>query len=207
MLYLHGNGANLSTPENVERYEALRRLGLQIVAPEYPGFGEVNGTPSEAALDAAARDAWAWLREQGVPPSADRDLRLVAGVRRRDRPRERRRRACGRPRRRLLGRRRPGQRVVSVAAGPPDGAQPLRVARTDRAPGKSPAPAARDRRHHRAGVACPDAAGRCAGASASRRTHGRTHPREPARRERGTRRRCRRSSPACSRRRTVSVQP
>ena len=70
MVYLHGNGANLSTPENVERYEALRRLGFQIVAPEYPGFGEVNGTPSEAALDAAARDAWDWLREQGVPASA-----------------------------------------------------------------------------------------------------------------------------------------
>ena len=70
VLYLHGNGANLSTPENVERYEALRRLGLQVVAPEYPGFGEVNGTPSEAALDAAASDAWAWLREQGVPASS-----------------------------------------------------------------------------------------------------------------------------------------
>lgn len=70
VVYLHGNGANLATPENVERYEALGRLGLQVVAPEYPGFGEVNGTPSEAVLDAAARDAWAWLREQGVPPSS-----------------------------------------------------------------------------------------------------------------------------------------
>ena len=72
VVYLHGNGANLSTPENVERYEVLRRLGLQVVAPEYPGFGEVNGTPSEAALDAAARDAWAWLRDQGVPVLRDR---------------------------------------------------------------------------------------------------------------------------------------
>jgi pimeloyl-ACP methyl ester carboxylesterase len=70
VLYLHGNGANLASAENVERYEALRRLGLQVVAPEYPGFGEVSGTPSEAALDAAARDAWDWLREQGVPASS-----------------------------------------------------------------------------------------------------------------------------------------
>jgi pimeloyl-ACP methyl ester carboxylesterase len=70
VLYLHGNGANLATPENVERYQVLQRLGLQVVAPEYPGFGEVSGTPSEAALEAAARDAWTWLREQGVSASS-----------------------------------------------------------------------------------------------------------------------------------------
>ena len=70
VLYLHGNGANVGTPENVERYEVLRQLGLQIVIPEYPGFGDVGGTPSESALDAAARDAWDWLREQGVPASS-----------------------------------------------------------------------------------------------------------------------------------------
>lgn len=70
VVYLHGNGANVDTPENVERYEVLHRLGLQVVAPEYPGFGEVSGTPSEAALDAAARDAWEWLRAQGVPAAS-----------------------------------------------------------------------------------------------------------------------------------------
>ncbi len=70
VLYLHGNGANLSTPENVERYDHLRTLGLQVVTPEYPGFGALAGTPSEAALGAAARDAWAWLREEGVPASS-----------------------------------------------------------------------------------------------------------------------------------------
>jgi pimeloyl-ACP methyl ester carboxylesterase len=70
VLYLHGNAANLSTPVNVERYEQLQRLGLQVVTPEYPGFGEVEGAPSEAALGLAARDAWSWLREQGVRPSS-----------------------------------------------------------------------------------------------------------------------------------------
>jgi len=70
VLYLHGNGANLSTPENVERYDHLRTLGLQVVTPEYPGFGALEGTPSEATLGAAARDAWAWLREMGVPASS-----------------------------------------------------------------------------------------------------------------------------------------
>jgi pimeloyl-ACP methyl ester carboxylesterase len=70
VLFLHGNGANVSTPANVERYEILWRLGLQVVAPEYPGFGEVDGTPSEVTLDAAARDAWNWLREQDVPSAS-----------------------------------------------------------------------------------------------------------------------------------------
>ena len=70
VLYLHGNGANVSTPENVERYEQLHDLGLQVVAPEYPGYGELTGTPSEPALTAAARDGWAWLRENGVPDAS-----------------------------------------------------------------------------------------------------------------------------------------
>ena len=70
VVYLHGNGANVSTPVNVERYEILWRLGLQVVAPEYPGFGELAGTPSEPTLDAAARDAWNWVREQEVPSSS-----------------------------------------------------------------------------------------------------------------------------------------
>ena len=82
VVYLHGNGANVDTPENVERYEVLHRLGLQVVAPEYPGFGELSGSPSEAALDAAARDAWEWLRAQGVPAAsiAIYGWSLVSGV-------------------------------------------------------------------------------------------------------------------------------
>lgn len=70
VLYLHGNGANLSTPENIERYQQLHRLGVQVVAPEYPGYGEVDGSPSEQALGAAARDGWTWLRHGGVPASS-----------------------------------------------------------------------------------------------------------------------------------------
>ena len=72
-------GANVGTPESVERYRQLHELGLKVVAPESPGFGEVAGVPSEAAIVAAARDAWDWLRESGVP-RVDRDLRLAARV-------------------------------------------------------------------------------------------------------------------------------
>lgn len=69
VLFLHGNGATVATPENVERYEHLRALGLQVVAPEYPGYGGLDGTPSEQGLLSAARDGWQWLRREGVPAS------------------------------------------------------------------------------------------------------------------------------------------
>ena len=69
VLFLHGNAAPVGAAVNVERYEQLRSLGLQVVAPEYPGYGALPGTPSEEGLVAAARDAYAWLRQQGVPPS------------------------------------------------------------------------------------------------------------------------------------------
>lgn len=67
VLFLHGNAAPVGAQVNIERYDQLRGLGLQVVAPEYPGYGTVPGTPSEEGLVAAARDAYAWLREQGVP--------------------------------------------------------------------------------------------------------------------------------------------
>jgi pimeloyl-ACP methyl ester carboxylesterase len=69
VVFLHGNAANVSTPENVTRYLQLRSLGLQVVAPEYPGFGSVPGRASEAGAAAAARDAWEWVRASGVPAS------------------------------------------------------------------------------------------------------------------------------------------
>ncbi|BCS32856.1 hypothetical protein TBR22_A20800 [Luteitalea sp. TBR-22] len=68
-VYLHGNGATVGASVNVERYQHLRDLGLQVVAPEYPGYGGLPGVPSEQGLVAAARDAYAWLRSQGVAPT------------------------------------------------------------------------------------------------------------------------------------------
>jgi fermentation-respiration switch protein FrsA (DUF1100 family) len=69
VVFLHGNTANVSTPENVTRYRQLHGLGLQVVAPEYPGFGELAGIASEPAAAAAARSAWDWLRASGIPAS------------------------------------------------------------------------------------------------------------------------------------------
>ncbi|HTV00459.1 MAG TPA: alpha/beta hydrolase [Luteitalea sp.] len=69
IIFLHGNAANVSTPGNVTRYLQLHSLGVQVVAPEYLGFGALGGVASEDGAAAAARDAWEWLRAQGIPAS------------------------------------------------------------------------------------------------------------------------------------------
>lgn len=62
IVYLHGNDATISSGGNVTRYHQLRSLGVNLLAPEYPGFGDVGGRPSERGLQAAARAAYDYLR-------------------------------------------------------------------------------------------------------------------------------------------------
>lgn len=70
VIFLHGNAANVSSTMNVARCHQLSLLGLNVVAVEYPGFGESAGEPSEPGMVAAAMTAWRWLTDDiGVPPS------------------------------------------------------------------------------------------------------------------------------------------
>ena len=70
ILFLHGNAASISSGPNVRRYDQLRQLGLNVLAVEYPGFGDVGGSTSEAGMHAAARAAYEHLRRvDGVPAS------------------------------------------------------------------------------------------------------------------------------------------
>jgi uncharacterized protein len=62
VLFLHGNAAAISSGPNVRRYDQLRQLGLNVLAVEYPGFGEVGGAASEAGMHAAARAGYEHLR-------------------------------------------------------------------------------------------------------------------------------------------------
>jgi fermentation-respiration switch protein FrsA (DUF1100 family) len=69
ILYLHGNAATISSGVNVRRYDQLRRLGVNVFAVEYPGFGGGAGQASEAGMHAAAAAAYAHLRRvEGVAP-------------------------------------------------------------------------------------------------------------------------------------------
>lgn len=71
LLICHGNAGNLSEFDRPTHYAGLRRLGLNLLAFDYRGYGESGGSPSESGLYRDAQAAYGYLREkQGVP--ADR---------------------------------------------------------------------------------------------------------------------------------------
>lgn len=52
----------------MRHYQAFAsRLRANVFAPDYRGFGDSTGTPSEAGLTLDARAAWDWLRQSGAP--------------------------------------------------------------------------------------------------------------------------------------------
>lgn len=64
VIFLHGNGANIASRLNILHCEQLWRLGLNVIAPEYRGFGGLDGVPSEAGLDSDARASYDYVRER-----------------------------------------------------------------------------------------------------------------------------------------------
>ena len=70
VLILHGNAGNIATPGRIEYDRQLHSLGLGIVAFDYRGYGESEGTPTESGLYTDARAAYDFLRDSlGVPAS------------------------------------------------------------------------------------------------------------------------------------------
>lgn len=62
VLFLHGNPATVATKLNIAYYGELRKLGVSVMAPEYRGFGGLDGLPTEATLAVDARAAYDYLR-------------------------------------------------------------------------------------------------------------------------------------------------
>jgi fermentation-respiration switch protein FrsA (DUF1100 family) len=70
VLFLHGNAATVAAKVNIAHYAELRTLGLNVMAPEYRGFGGLEGLPTESALAADAQSAYDYLRQvRRVPAS------------------------------------------------------------------------------------------------------------------------------------------
>ena len=70
VLFLHGNAATIAAKVNIAHYSELRNLGVNVLAPEYHGFGGLTGIPTEAVLAADARAAYDYLRTaRQVAPS------------------------------------------------------------------------------------------------------------------------------------------
>lgn len=64
VVFLHGNASTIASRMNILHYEQLRALGLNVMAPEYRGYGGVEGSPSETGLAEDAARAYQMLRER-----------------------------------------------------------------------------------------------------------------------------------------------
>ncbi|WP_157447450.1 alpha/beta hydrolase [Chthoniobacter flavus] len=74
VLYMHGNGQNLSTCGKALR-SWRNELHMSVLGFDYPGFGHSSGTPDEQSCYAASQAAFDWIvREKGV---AARDVVVI----------------------------------------------------------------------------------------------------------------------------------
>jgi uncharacterized protein len=64
VLFFHGNGENLETVRWAGLFEELGRLGVAVVASDYPGYGRSTGVSSEEGLNATGDAALAWVRQR-----------------------------------------------------------------------------------------------------------------------------------------------
>ena len=65
VLYLHGNGDNISISTYADQAVRLRNLGLSVLLFDYRGFGRSDGAfPSEESVYQDAESAWRYLVEQ-----------------------------------------------------------------------------------------------------------------------------------------------
>ena len=68
LLICHGNAGNLSESGRAEHYAGLRALGVGLVAFDYRGYGESEGSPDERGVYLDAVAAYRYLRDTlGVP--------------------------------------------------------------------------------------------------------------------------------------------
>ncbi|KAF8495779.1 alpha/beta-hydrolase [Russula emetica] len=76
ILFLHGTTGTRVVRIRVQQYQAFAtRLQANVLAPDYRGFADSTGKPSEAGLTIDTRAAWDWLRAHGASP----DSLLVVG--------------------------------------------------------------------------------------------------------------------------------
>lgn len=62
LLWLHGNATNIG--RQMEELEAYSRLGINILALDYRGYGKSEGSPDEAGVYRDAEAAYRYLTEQ-----------------------------------------------------------------------------------------------------------------------------------------------
>jgi uncharacterized protein len=66
ILYFHGNSGGIDL--RVERFHAIAKAGMGLIAIEYRGYASSTGSPSERGLKLDGEAAYAAAIESGVPP-------------------------------------------------------------------------------------------------------------------------------------------
>lgn len=74
MLFFYGNGTYMAACQGL--FKGLRRLRVNVLITEYPGYGMSEGRPSETGCYAAAESAYDYLMSR---PDIDRAQIIVAG--------------------------------------------------------------------------------------------------------------------------------
>lgn len=72
VIFFYGNGSCVAGCENI--FWHIRRMGLNVIIPEYPGYGSSGGSASEAGCNAAADAAYDELLRRGFTASGRIDL-------------------------------------------------------------------------------------------------------------------------------------
>lgn len=60
----HGNAMNRAAPFRIQSYAQFTALNVNVVAIDYRGFGDSQGTPSEEGVQRDARAAYRWIRNR-----------------------------------------------------------------------------------------------------------------------------------------------
>jgi fermentation-respiration switch protein FrsA (DUF1100 family) len=67
ILYFYGNGSSVAWSES--EFDRFRRLGCNVLIPDYAGYGDSGGSVSEAGCYQTAEAAYDWLvRQPGIDP-------------------------------------------------------------------------------------------------------------------------------------------
>ena len=64
VVFFHGNGENLETVRWSGLFEELGKLGVAVLASDYPGYGRSTGVSSEEGLNATGDAVLAWARQR-----------------------------------------------------------------------------------------------------------------------------------------------
>ncbi|XP_002167315.2 lysophosphatidylserine lipase ABHD12 isoform X1 [Hydra vulgaris] len=64
ILYLHGNMGSRAMHHRVQFYKRLSKMGYHILAIDYRGFGDSEGSPSEEGLVEDSKIAYKWLNNR-----------------------------------------------------------------------------------------------------------------------------------------------